>query len=116
MTEPEFVINKYLSLKLEDSKTNIYVVGRLFRQCKLLFLNIPETKISIFDDIKSIDEVTEKIYNSMETRKEKPYNFKIPPEVEFWGHCSNLQVWYEHGYNTRLLHANLAFPLLKKLG
>jgi len=35
--------------------------------------------------------------------------------VEFWGHCSNLQVWDEHDYNTRLLHSNLAFPLLKKL-
>ncbi len=27
----------------------------------------------------------------------------------------NLQVWYENDYDTRLLHSNLAFPLLKKL-
>ncbi len=39
----------------------------------------------------------------------------MPPEVEFWGHCSNLQAWYEFEYNTKLLHRNLAFPLLKKL-
>ncbi|MHA1492280.1 MAG: leucine-rich repeat domain-containing protein, partial [Promethearchaeota archaeon] len=39
----------------------------------------------------------------------------IPPETEFWAHCSNLQAWAEHGYNTRLLHSNIAFPLLKKL-
>ena len=39
----------------------------------------------------------------------------IPPETEFWGHCSNLQVWFENNYDTRLLHSNLAFPLLKRL-
>ena len=41
--------------------------------------------------------------------------YKIYPETEFWGHCSNLQVWVENDYNTRLLHRNLAFPLLKRL-
>ena len=27
----------------------------------------------------------------------------------------NIQVWYENGYNTKLLHSNLAFSLLKAL-
>ncbi len=40
---------------------------------------------------------------------------KIDPETEFWAHCSNLQAWHENEYDTRLLHSNLAFPLLKKL-
>ncbi|KKM08312.1 hypothetical protein LCGC14_1725100, partial [marine sediment metagenome] len=37
----DFVINKYITLKLEDGKTNIYVNGQIFDQCKFLFLNIP---------------------------------------------------------------------------
>ena len=40
---------------------------------------------------------------------------EIPPETEFWAHCSNLQVWYENKYDTCLLHSELAFPLLKRL-
>lgn len=40
---------------------------------------------------------------------------QIPPEVEFWGHCSNLQIWTEYDYDARLLHSNLAFPLLREL-
>ena len=40
---------------------------------------------------------------------------KISPETEFFGHCSNLQVWAENNYNTQLLHSNIAFNLLKKL-
>jgi hypothetical protein len=40
-------------------------------------------------------------------------NETITPEQEFWGHCSNLQAWYEHDYDTRLFHSNLAVPLLK---
>ncbi len=39
----------------------------------------------------------------------------IDPKTEFWAHCSNLQVWYEYNYNSKLLHRNLAFPLLKRL-
>ena len=36
-------------------------------------------------------------------------------KTEFRANCSNLQAWVENGYDTRLLHRNLAFPLLKKL-
>ena len=39
----------------------------------------------------------------------------VSPEEEFVAHCSNLQAWVEHDYDTRLLKADLAFPLLKKL-
>ncbi len=42
-------------------------------------------------------------------------NHEIPPETEFWGHCSNLQVWAENNYDTRILHSSLAFPLLNAL-
>jgi len=39
----------------------------------------------------------------------------IPPETLFWAHCSNLQAWCEFNYDSRLLHSNLSFPLLKRL-
>ena len=42
-------------------------------------------------------------------------NYQIDSEVEFWAHCSNLQAWAENNYDTQMLHANLSFPLLKKL-
>ncbi|MBD3197389.1 MAG: hypothetical protein GF317_20200, partial [Candidatus Lokiarchaeota archaeon] len=109
----KFELNKYLTLKLEKGKTNIYVNGEEFRQCKFLLLNIPVNKVSEFDEIESIDEAAERLDRSMEG--EGRHEHKIPPETEFWGHCSNLQVWYEHYYDTRLLHSNLAFPLLEKL-
>ena len=46
-----------------------------------------------------------------------PYDLrgKIDQKEIFWGHCSNVQAWAEHDYDTRLIHSNLAFPLLKKL-
>ncbi|MHA1337620.1 MAG: leucine-rich repeat domain-containing protein [Promethearchaeota archaeon] len=121
MTEKEFHINEYLTLRLEEPfdprfkrlQTAIYVGGRFFRQCKFLLLNIPVEKIKMLDEIDSIDEAAERLDKSQEPVK--GYVPKIPPEVEFWGHCSNLQVWYEYDYDTRLLHSNLAFPLLKKL-
>jgi len=105
----EFKINKYITLKLEDGITNIYVNGMKFNQCKYLVFNINLNDVEKYDKIDSIDDIE---------KKDRYYKFKeckIDPETEFWGHCSNLQSWFENDYDTRLLHSNLSFPLLKKL-
>ncbi|MFW9867870.1 MAG: hypothetical protein ACFFEN_17380 [Candidatus Thorarchaeota archaeon] len=109
----EFIINKYLKLRLEYDNTNIYVGDRLFRQCKYLLLDITVNGERDYGEIESIDEAAEKLDSSMERGRSRKYY--ISPDIEFWGHCSNLQVWYEHEYDTRILHRNLAFPLLKAL-
>ena len=105
----EFKVNEFITLKLENNKTNIYVKGDLFKQCKYLAFNVPIEDIEDFDEIQSIDEMEQ---------KDRSSGFKklnISPEQEFWAHCSNLQVWFENDYDTRLLHSNLAFPLLIEL-
>ncbi len=109
----EFQVNQNITLKLENEETVIYVNDEKFIQCKYLLLNIPKEKLEEYEDIESIDEVAEKLDKSLEY--ENMINFYFPPELEFWGHCSNLQVWVENDYNSCLLHRNLAFPLLKKL-
>jgi len=108
----EFHINQFLSVHLEDGQSIIYIAGQRFIQCKHLLLDIPTTKINNFDEIDSIDEAAEKMVIFSERNMKRA---EITPEVEFWGHCSNLQTWYEHNYDTRLLHSNLAFALLGKL-
>jgi hypothetical protein len=106
----EFKINKFLKLKLEGGRTNIYVNNRRFMQCMYLLLNISVNKIEDYDEIESIDEAAVKLNRSMEHNHNK-----VPPTTEFWGHCSNIQAWVENNYDTRILHRNLAFPLLKAL-
>lgn len=101
----KFKINDFITVKLENDETVIYVKDEKFLICKHLVLNIPINEITSLDEIQSIDEIPDRQIQKQE----------IPPKVEFWGHCSNLQVWYENNYNTRLLHSNLAFPLLKRL-
>lgn len=66
-------------------------------------------EIQDYDRIDSIDDLEQ------EDRTRDFHQLHIPPIEEFWGHSSNLQVWFENDYDTRLLHSNLAFPLLKKL-
>jgi small GTP-binding protein len=107
----KYKINEYLELRLEDAKTNIYVGGRLFNQCKHLLLDIPITNKKNYDKIESIGEVVEKLDHSME-RGSRKYNLSY---IKFWGHCSNLQAWYENNYDTTILLINLAFPLLRAL-
>lgn len=115
--EQQFRVNEYITLKLERLndrlETVIYAGGERFRQCKYLLLKISMKRIRRLDEIESIDEAAEKLDHSQEPGE--LFEPKIPPETEFWGHCSNLQVWAEHHYDTRLIHSNLAFPLLKRL-
>ena len=112
IVQEEFKINEKLTVKLENNRTNIYVDGRLFNQCKYLLLNISTSKIRAYDRIDSIDEAAETLGRDLERGAPDAV---ISPETEFWGHCSNIQAWYENNYDTRILHRNLAFPLLKTL-
>lgn len=65
-------------------------------------------------EINSIDEA--EFFLSTQLEKDiRPNELGITPEQEFWAHCSNIQAWAEHNYDSRLIHSNLAFPLLKKL-
>ena len=115
MSSKVFVINEFITIKLEGGKTNIYVDGEIFKECKFLLLNITKDKVNSIEDIESIDDVAERLGWTYEGQIGLENKYSIPPETEFWGHCSNLQVWYEHNYDTRFLHKNIAFPLLKRL-
>jgi hypothetical protein len=123
----EFTINELLVLKLEGGRTNIYIGGKYFFNCKRLLLNIPKKDVHLYDEIDSIDEAAEiydhSIYEGEVLREggedpEVDMEFEerlISPLEEFWAHCSNLQAWAEYDYDTRLLSSNLAFPILKAL-
>lgn len=122
----EFRINKYLTLKLVGHNTELFVNDKSFIQCKQLILSIPREQKEQYSEIDSIDEAAEIYDHTIHDHEvlregeapevENDENFSlISPEEEFWGHCSNLQVWVEHDYDTRLLKANLGFPLLKAL-
>ena len=121
----EHDINEYITLKLSnEGYTEIFIDDEIFDQCVRLVFQIPVDFIENFTEINSIDEA-EVVYNSSmdevvdeldvlrENRQEEKY--EIIPEEEFRAHVSNLQAWVEHDYDTRLLHRNLAFPLLKSL-
>ena len=108
----KFRINEYLTLKLENNKTNIYVNGKKFIQCKYLLINPPKNQD--FETFDSIDEYSEILSPELEINL-KIEDLGISYEEEFRAHCSNLQVWAENKYDSRLLKSNLSFPLLKKL-
>jgi len=109
----EYRINEYLSLKLEKGETKILVAGEEFMQCKYLLFNIPPEEMLKYDQINSIDQAKEILDRTMEGHKGT--KFHIPPIMEFTGHCSNIEAWAKHNYNTALLDSKLAFPLLRIL-
>jgi hypothetical protein len=113
----EFHIGENITLKLEDSNPNsyrdwtvIYVNGEQFLQCHFLLITVSEDNQSSLNKMESIDEMELYLSKIQETNPTT-----LTPEEEFVGHCSNLQAWFEYGYDTRLLHRFLAFPLLKRL-
>ena len=55
----EFIINDFITLKLENDETFIYVKKKRFIQCIRLTFTISEQDSDIMDDIDSIDEASE---------------------------------------------------------
>ncbi len=117
-------INPYITLKLEHRRTFIYVNGKRFIQCIRLILNIPKIDVPLYDEIDSIDEAAKMYSNHIHKNRiirgamafpEPNQHHNITPEQEFWGHCSNIQAWIEHDYDTRILMSNISFPLLREL-
>jgi hypothetical protein len=106
-------INEFITLQLENNKTNIYVRGEKLMQCKYLLMNIALEDFKEYEEIKSIDEA-KKVYDSSLEGK-SPEKYDITPEEEFLAHASNLVVWVENDYNPNLLHSNLSVPLLRSL-
>ena len=111
--ELEFGVNEFITLKLIQGETQIYVNGEKFDQCHYVLLVNPHKDEQQFE-IESIDEAQAVYKNDLETEV-TPEDLGITKEQEFWAHASNLQAWAENNYDSRLLHSNLAFPLLKKL-
>ena len=110
-----FRINKFIELKLEDGRSNIYVDNQYFRQSKYILLRktLLEIESEGILEVESIDEFAEKLDHSL--RQKLPEVIDIPVETQFWAHCSNIQAWVEHDYDSKMLHSNLSFPLLKRL-
>lgn len=106
----EFMVNKFITLRLEEGETNIYINDKLFNQCKFVIVSKNVEEIEVLSYIMSVDDLLEISESSFE-----PEKMNIPIEARFWAHCSNLQTWAENNYDTRLLHSNLSFPLLKEL-
>lgn len=108
-----FKINEFLSLKLIDNKTIIFVNGNEFLQCKHLLLFNPGMLMD--RKILSIDDAAEFYNNVLDSNDITPQDLGITPEQEFQAHCSNLQAWAEQDYDTRLLHRSISFSLLFEL-
>lgn len=108
-----FRINEHLSLRLEGKETMVCVEGEPFRQCKALMLVLPRAvkELEKLELLESIDELKIIIGKMSEYHD----YIELSPEEEFQGHCSNLQAWYEHDYDTRLIDSSLGFSLLKRL-
>jgi len=109
MIDRVFQVNKDITLKLEDNKTNIYIKEKQIDHCKSIFINNPQEH----DELKEIDSIDELQDILIDFRIQEIVT--LSPEEEFWGHCSNIQAWAENDYDTRILDSNLSFSLLKEL-
>lgn len=101
----EYEINKDVKLKYdkERNKTIIYVHNKEVLMCKKVLGTLGN-----IENVKSIDDFI---------KKNKPVREKnlISPKEEFWGHCSNIQVWFENDLKPELIHSLIAKTLLGEL-
>ena len=100
-----FPITDYLEVVLtKNDKTEIWIKGEHFMQCSHVLTTIHTDEIENLLLLESVDDI-----------KEANTPIVIDPKTRFFVHCSNIQAWVENNFDTRMLHSNLSFPLLKKL-
>ncbi len=112
-------ISEHITLKLEGGTTNLYIDGKLVNYCKRLVINTTLDGLPVEPDEKwdSVDDMARghgTIYKGAGYEREVQ-DCKIDPQTEFDAHCSAIHAWYALDYNSRAIHSNLAFPLLKAL-
>jgi len=110
----KYEINPFLDVVLKKYDVRTYIRGKKFLSCMLLKIDIPAPQYTS-ETADSIDELVEKYYYTTDGQKTRLNEEFFPIHTQFFAHCSNIQAWYECGYDTRLLHRNIAFPLLKEL-
>lgn len=73
----KFLVNKYITLSLQNDKTIILVNNEEFMQCKSLLLNIPTDHIQSYDGIKTIDDAIETYLWSGGRKEIDEYSYPI---------------------------------------
>ena len=115
----EFDVNKNLKLKLISNKTTFYINNKKFLTSSLLYLQVPHKDIKNLSDLltKYPPEVLAEKFKSLFDDGEYENNMSglVSAEEEFKLTCLNLQLWAENIYDYRLLHPELAVPLIKEL-
>lgn len=105
-------ITEIITMKLENTQSNIYIYGKRFMDCKFVVLNPIESNLELYDleSINSIDEIKDFYSN-----RDEGNNCQVNAKERFFVHCSNIQHWIEQNYNWRSIHSNLSLPMLKEL-
>ena len=104
-------INNHLDVAWDtkDARVQVLVDGRPVLHCAFLVADISP----VDESIDSIDDLARATgARRLEGRSIRDI---MTIEEEVFAHASNIQAWAEHDYDTRLLHSNIAFPLLKEL-
>nr|MDO8084087.1 hypothetical protein [Candidatus Sigynarchaeum springense] len=109
-------INRFLDVVYDEQaqRARVLVGGKPFLHCSFVVASI-DPKNDNNQDIASIDDLATSLAHDARVLEGPDVRRYLTPAEEVLAHASNLQAWAEHDYDTRLLHSNIAFPLLKEL-
>lgn len=95
-------------LEVKGDPPGAYVDGNLVSYCSYVLVTAPiDTPEDNMNDII-------KIYGKPE-RECRDIMKNVSNDTLILAHASNIQAWVEHDYDPRILHTNIAFPLLRAL-
>ncbi len=109
-------VNRFLDVTYDEKarRARVFVGGKPFLHCAFIVASIDKTSPDD-EGIGSIDDLAVSMEHDAHILEGPRVREYLSPAEEVLAHASNLQAWAEHGYDTRLLHTNIAFPLLKEL-
>ncbi|MHA1683219.1 MAG: leucine-rich repeat domain-containing protein [Promethearchaeota archaeon] len=112
----KYNVSDLIELWLVVNDTFIIVDGKVLNMCKHLAITMDDAMLEATADLETIDDIismAKKLVPEREMRRK--VRELVSGEEEFWAHCSNVQAWYDMGYDMRVIDSRLGARILEAM-
>ncbi|MHA1997863.1 MAG: leucine-rich repeat domain-containing protein [Promethearchaeota archaeon] len=110
----KYKISDLIELWLVINDTFIVVGEKVINMCKRLAITLDEEMLEATRDLDDLDDIIY-VTNNISPKFKRHFKTRelVSGEEEFWAHCSNVQAWYDMGYDMRVIDSRLGARILK---
>ncbi len=109
----KLVINEHMDMRWHEGKPRIFIDDKPFMHCAFLVVAVDTADPA--NEQATVDDLAARPGARRLEGRDAMTEYGLTKDDVLWGFYSSIVGWVESGYNTQVIHTNLAFPLLREL-